>query len=233
MKSNVSWKNQYTRPQCVKNSRGFTLIEVLVVLLIISLLASILLAAFGRVRENGRRASCQSNLKQIQVAVQMYTQDSSGHYPYYFNEYDIAYPGQPNDEPGIGWAVRIGSYLKSTEVLQCPTEKTGASSDPAQPFPNKPGKSGYTDYGYNRALSNVAESRFTFPSRTVVFIDMLPQPAIEPIDDFIRHSSGGNCVFADGHVKWMKPTQLFMIGRTSEGNPACATNTLPATLCAY
>src|SRR5688572_31491078 len=55
--------------------RGFTLIELLVVIAIIALLAAILFPVFARARENARRASCQSNLKQIGLGLVQYYQD--------------------------------------------------------------------------------------------------------------------------------------------------------------
>lgn len=59
---------------CAKRS-GFTLIELLIVIAIIAILAAILFPVFARARENARRSSCASNLKQQGLAIMQYAQD--------------------------------------------------------------------------------------------------------------------------------------------------------------
>ncbi len=56
---------------------GFTLIEMLVVIAIISILAAILFPVFQKVRENARAISCASNEKQLALGVLMYAQDAN------------------------------------------------------------------------------------------------------------------------------------------------------------
>lgn len=55
--------------------RAFTLIELLVVIAIIVILAAILFPVFARDRENARRTSCLSNVKQMGLAMMQYVQD--------------------------------------------------------------------------------------------------------------------------------------------------------------
>ena len=96
------------RPQ---TRAGFTLIELLVVIAIIALLAAILFPVFSRARENARRTSCQSNLKQIGLGLIQYEQDN-----------DESLPVRTGTGSFGGWVVPILSYTKSTQIFCCPSD---------------------------------------------------------------------------------------------------------------
>jgi prepilin-type N-terminal cleavage/methylation domain-containing protein/prepilin-type processing-associated H-X9-DG protein len=69
------------------SNKGFTLVELLVVIGIIALLISILLPSLSRARETANRVKCGSNLRQIGQAMQLYANENQGNYPrtYYVN----------------------------------------------------------------------------------------------------------------------------------------------------
>src|SRR5690606_24524842 len=101
----------HTQTRC----KGFTLIELLVVIAIISVLSAILFPVFARARENARRASCMSNLKQVGIAVMQYVQDYDEHYPFGQRQTTQPVPaGSPNPRPGY-WIFPniIQPYIKN------------------------------------------------------------------------------------------------------------------------
>ena len=65
----------------MRNKKGFTLIELMIVIAIIAILAAILVPNFLKARAQGQLAACESNLKNIATALEMYATDYSGDYP--------------------------------------------------------------------------------------------------------------------------------------------------------
>ena len=102
----------------MQKSRGFTLVELLVVIAIIALLMSILMPALGRVRKQAKFVICQSNLKQLGIAFQMYTGDNDG----YFNEGWGGIPpcGSPSPATSHWWIDALKPYYQNNDVCLCP-----------------------------------------------------------------------------------------------------------------
>jgi prepilin-type N-terminal cleavage/methylation domain-containing protein/prepilin-type processing-associated H-X9-DG protein len=213
--------------------RGFTLIELLVVIAIIAILASILFPVFARARENARRSSCQSNLKQIGLGVRQYVQD-----------YDERFPQSgsaplPNPELVTGWAYTLQPYLKSEQIFQCPSD-TGAAPTQAT-LQERAVNIGFTDYWYNFNLGDGAsDSSVEYPSNVLLNGDgsgILSSSAssytvASPNGVPERHFDGANYAFVDGHVKWLKPSAVL------SGNSGCsggvnAPNGTNVTFCIY
>jgi prepilin-type processing-associated H-X9-DG protein len=149
------------------------LIELLVVIAIIAILAAILFPVFARARENARRASCQSNLKQIGLGVMMYVQDYDEKYPLLW--YGSGNPSVIQTEPGtpgmvfkvgdggsgtefnyITWMDLIYPYTKSVQVFRCPSS-TDAERYPDYELNGAYGGAYKSYYGKTNGVTALAE----------------------------------------------------------------------------
>lgn len=223
------------------SKRGFTLIELLVVVAIIAILAAILFPVFGRARENARRTSCLSNIKQIGLAFLQYTQD-----------YDEAYPLTSYGATNISWTLGTAPYLKSIQIFRCSSDSSATWNAPASPPTNNyyttsylmnawmAGTSAYTKQSAIQSTAQVvllAEangvSRDHFhPFNWVADPDSpagtgVPSggPKAWTFDSannrttefpLTRHLEGFNVGYCDGHAKW---TQWSRVWPTKPGEP--------------
>ena len=112
------------KPLRSHRASAFTLVELLVVIAIIAILAAILFPVFARARENARRASCQSNLKQIGLGLIQYVQDYDEKYPSYQLSYGT------ND---ISWPSVTFPYTKSAQIYACPSTSEQGVASPFAP----------------------------------------------------------------------------------------------------
>jgi prepilin-type N-terminal cleavage/methylation domain-containing protein/prepilin-type processing-associated H-X9-DG protein len=212
--------------------RAFTLIELLVVIAIIAILAAILFPVFARARENARRASCQSNLKQIGIGIMMYTQDYDEHYMgssrSCVNTADCGTTGTTYSL----WCYDLQPYTKSVQLFVCPSDSVGISSvDAATGLWKYSGSESYGMVGYwNTSLSTPAItypfSRASLasiedPAGTIMISDSdyyvargyepynSDNPSAGTVDNTraiaVRHLDGTNFLWGDGHVKWLAP----------------------------
>ena len=128
--------------------RAFTLIELLVVIAIIAILASILFPVFGRARENARRSSCMSNLKQIGLGIIQYSQDYDEKAPRAW----IGTAGNPNYSGPTDpkWMDSVFPYIKSTQIFSCPSHTAISQYDKYVPYGTRTwGQNG--SYGFQSA----------------------------------------------------------------------------------
>jgi prepilin-type processing-associated H-X9-DG protein len=194
---------------------------------------------FARARENARRSSCASNLKQIGLAVMQYTQD-----------YDEKMPNRRLLNDNNSWRTVIQPYLKSTQALVCPSNPDNkiATTDPEF------GVSYAANFNYgtrdsaayavtegvavtavrgkgafgNTESSGISLASLQNPSQLIAVVETYHQPNAQFSIDldgyavasgpfagnsfyegtlFSGHLGTSNYLFADGHVKSLRPLQ--------------------------
>ncbi|MBI5866426.1 MAG: prepilin-type N-terminal cleavage/methylation domain-containing protein [Planctomycetes bacterium] len=180
------------RNRPLRAARGFTLVELLVVVAIIALLLAILSPSLSGARHQARRVKCASNLRQLGQAIQMYATEYKGRLM------PLAYTASASEPPLYWWGVidgngvdhtrgfvwpYLGSDLRPDGVFECPEQPWG-SYQPQGPAGAVTSTYGYNGYylsspytpGWNRSISRrpwLQMEKILGPSRVFAFADTM------------------------------------------------------------
>jgi len=223
----------------MKRCNGFTLIELLVVVAIIAILMAILMPALQRAREQGKRASCLSNLRQLQLCWHMYADDcddkivngsaswnAGGENPWAW----IPPRHVPSDQAQKTFERgALYGYCSSQKIFKCPTGIRGEWAT----YAIVDAMNGHAwGGGLPKGVYIKRRSEIRHPGRRIVFIDegrlsfgswtvyYDEQRWWDPVP--LRHAAGTTFSFGDGHAdyrKWMDARTIEMAERSWKSEP--------------
>lgn len=207
--------------------KGFTLIEMLIVIAIIALLAGMLLPVYSAARNRAHQTVCLANLKQIGMAIEMYCSDNDGRMPMQsyltrFHQWWSEDTGHIQDEclgdpeHPVYWYEALESYVGNEQIWYCPSvgldDKVVNPENPSYRIPT------FREMGTSYAFNYRTPPRDT-PYRGPTFIfsgaqlDRIPSTVSlawdmphwrYPNNHNVRspHHNGVNALHADGAVRW-------------------------------
>jgi prepilin-type N-terminal cleavage/methylation domain-containing protein/prepilin-type processing-associated H-X9-DG protein len=203
-------------------AKGFTLLEMLVVVAIIALLAALLLPGLNRSKNRARQAACLNNLRQINLAVHMYADDSSDAFPPSTNQPPAsftAYTQLLKNYVGL-----TGASPQRAGLFACPADTFYYQMDRDYTWQSMHSQSlyYYSSYGFNGGnfvtrpptprWPGIAGRKLTsivHPVRTVLVMELpalLPYSWHEPTGKAHSNNAKAMVSFVDGHVRF---TQMY------------------------
>lgn len=155
-----------------RKPRGFTLVELLIVIGIIGLLMSILLPAMSKARRAASAAKCLANMRSMQIAHWIYVGENRGH----LIHAGFSHGGHSVDEQG-GWFTTLQKYYQDKLLARCPGDESVHWNQPVTPG----GPIRRTSYGINNFLDHelipwggpyVKIEKIRRPSLVIQFVEM-------------------------------------------------------------
>lgn len=204
-----------------RRNSAFTLIEILVVIAIIAILAAIFFPVFARARENARRSSCQSNLKQIGLGLIQYAQDYDERLPQaYFGcaNNDSTAPGVVSTAGGCAtapaekykWMDATFPYVKSEQIYNCPSapdtslDAGGGVLDNVDDYGFRDGNN-YGSYVYNNVYGHSNTNAANFPKGLIGLGNTgraLADLAVPATTVWVMDGNGNYRVFTDEYANY-------------------------------
>jgi prepilin-type N-terminal cleavage/methylation domain-containing protein len=194
--------------------KAFTLIELLVVIAIIGVLASLLLPALGRTKDQGRNTVCVSQLRQLGIATRLYTDDNNNRLP--TAELLPTSPVDPTNPlpricdvlgPEVG---KSSGGTNSSAVFKCPADSEGRFAAEGSSYEWNTDLNGHrmdetTSESMNFAVAwagPVGDPVIVTNGTIQLTFEPSTTPLLTDYDDFHPRSaaSGKNVVFMDDHV---------------------------------
>jgi prepilin-type processing-associated H-X9-DG protein/prepilin-type N-terminal cleavage/methylation domain-containing protein len=213
-------KQRYNLIAVRDRARGWTLVELLVVIALITALAALLFPVLARARDQARRTICLSHLREIGQAHLLYLQDWDDRFPGWYET------GPPRPEP-FGpyrfWTEYLQPYLCSRAILHDPSA-VGRGAPPARAWLADyvlltwgPGEYGWPDVIYFRwpgppfSLDQVRR-----PDETIALMD--GWTTTRRVRSYsAAHGGGTNVSFVDGHARWLSGTEFWRVDTDGNG----------------
>lgn len=195
------------------STRGFTLVELLIVIAIVAIFAAVLLAVFPKGREMARRAACTSAVKQIVAAASMYAHDHDRRF------IPAMTRGAPDGKLGYTWCTIIQPYIESEQILICPNDPEPKATEDFVCLPHSYGLNyrytfntafGWAGRSLTSKLTNVDQH-----SKRILVFGMVSSTR-DPGSNYLAHRlsrvaprHGERAVFGfiDGHAKAYRPEE--------------------------